>query len=60
MLDAAGLNNVDLEVDGGLKVENAAAVATAGANVLVIGSAIFNQEASVAENMAAIRRSLPV
>ena len=60
MLDAAGLNNVDLEVDGGLKVENAAAVTTAGANVLVIGSAIFNQDASVAENMAAIRRSLPV
>jgi ribulose-phosphate 3-epimerase len=58
MLDAAGLNNVDLEVDGGLKVENAAAVTTAGANVLVIGSAIFNQDASVAENMAAIRRSL--
>lgn len=58
MLDAAGLDRVDLEVDGGLKVENAAEVAASGANVLVIGSAIFNQKASVAENMAAIRKAL--
>ncbi len=58
MLDAAGLDHVDLEVDGGLKAENVAAVTAAGANVLVIGSAIFNQEASIAENMSAIRRAL--
>ncbi len=58
MLDAVGLDHVDLEVDGGLKAENVATVTAAGANVLVIGSAIFNQEASVAENVAAIRRAL--
>jgi ribulose-phosphate 3-epimerase len=60
MLDEAGLDHVDLEVDGGLKAENVAAVTAAGANVLVIGSAIFNQEASVSENMEAIRRSLRI
>jgi ribulose-phosphate 3-epimerase len=32
---------IDLEVDGGIKVENAGAVAAAGANVLVSGSGIF-------------------
>jgi ribulose-phosphate 3-epimerase len=58
MLDAGGLGHVDLEVDGGLKAENVAPVVAAGANVLVIGSAIFNHEASVAENVNAIRRSL--
>jgi ribulose-phosphate 3-epimerase len=60
MLDGAGLDHVDLEVDGGLKAENVAAVTAAGATVLVIGSAIFNQEASVSENMNAIRRSLRI
>jgi ribulose-phosphate 3-epimerase len=39
-IDARGLH-VDIEVDGGIKVDNAAAVAAAGANVLVAGSAIF-------------------
>ncbi len=33
---------VDIEVDGGIKVDNAAVVAAAGANVLVAGSAIFS------------------
>jgi ribulose-phosphate 3-epimerase len=32
---------IDLEVDGGVKAENAAAIKEAGANVLVAGSAIF-------------------
>lgn len=55
ILDERGLAHVDIEVDGGIKTENAAEVAAAGANVLVVGSAIFNAEASVAENMAALR-----
>jgi ribulose-phosphate 3-epimerase len=39
-LDQRGLD-VDIEVDGGVKLDNVAAIAAAGANVLVAGSAIF-------------------
>lgn len=35
---------IDLEVDGGVKTENAGAVKAAGANVLVAGSAVFNSK----------------
>ena len=41
-LDRRGLA-VDLQVDGGIKVSNIAAVAAAGANVFVSGSGIFGQ-----------------
>lgn len=41
-LDRRGLQ-VDLEVDGGIKVENIATVAAAGANVFVSGSGIFSK-----------------
>jgi len=58
MLDARGLQHVDIEVDGGVKTSNVAAIAAAGANVMVAGSAIFNSKASVAENIAAFRRAL--
>ncbi|MCS7261291.1 MAG: ribulose-phosphate 3-epimerase [Anaerolineae bacterium] len=58
MLDERGLVDVDIEVDGGVKAHNAAEIVAAGANVLVLGSAIFNQEATVAQNLARIRASL--
>jgi ribulose-phosphate 3-epimerase len=35
---------VDLEVDGGIKIHNIRAIAEAGANVFVAGSAIFDSE----------------
>src|SRR2546430_14944810 len=37
----AGARPIDIEVDGGVTADNAAAVARAGANVLVAGSAVF-------------------
>lgn len=40
-LDAAGRQDVRLEVDGGVKVENAYDIAAAGADMFVAGSAIF-------------------
>ncbi len=40
MIDERGLT-VDIEVDGGIKGDNIAAVAAAGANVFVAGSAVF-------------------
>jgi ribulose-phosphate 3-epimerase len=58
MLDERHLDHVDLEVDGGITPANAAEIVSAGANVLVAGSAIFNSKASVAENIAAIRKSI--
>jgi ribulose-phosphate 3-epimerase len=58
MLDERGLAHVELEVDGGIKPNNIAEVAGAGATALVIGSAIFNREASVADNIAALRRHI--
>jgi ribulose-phosphate 3-epimerase len=58
MLDELGLTGVELEVDGGIKSHNVAEVVAAGASVLVIGSAIFNRQASVAENIATLREQL--
>ena len=43
-----------LEVDGGIKVDNAAEVTKAGAEVLVAGSAIFNSP-NYAETIQAFR-----
>ncbi len=58
MLAERGLAHVELEVDGGIKPENAAEAVAAGATVLVAGSAIFNRQASIAANIAALRASL--
>jgi ribulose-phosphate 3-epimerase len=58
LLDNRGLSNVDVGVDGGIKANNAAAVVAAGANVLVVGSAVFNQTSSVADNIAQLRQQL--
>jgi len=58
MLDERGLTHVELEVDGGIKAHNIAEVAAAGASILVVGSAVFDDAASVSGNMAALRRAL--
>lgn len=42
MIDDRGLN-IDIQVDGGVKVNNVKKVVEAGANVIVAGSAIFAQ-----------------
>ena len=55
MLDAGGLTQVELEVDGGIQAENAAAVVAAGATILVAGSAIFNSQATIANNITRLR-----
>ncbi|MBZ4330209.1 ribulose-phosphate 3-epimerase [Corallococcus interemptor] len=41
MLDARGLKDVDIEVDGGINAETAKRVVAAGATVLVAGSYVF-------------------
>ncbi|MEK7863604.1 MAG: ribulose-phosphate 3-epimerase, partial [Chloroflexota bacterium] len=49
---------VELEVDGGIKAENARRVADAGASVLVAGSAVFEDPDGVAAAIAKLRRAL--
>jgi ribulose-phosphate 3-epimerase len=56
MLDEAG-SNAWLEVDGGIKPENAGAVVEAGATVLVAGSSVFGGSRTVGENVAALREA---
>ncbi|RIK41049.1 MAG: ribulose-phosphate 3-epimerase [Chloroflexi bacterium] len=48
----------DLQVDGGVNLETIVDVATAGANIFVVGSAAYNGEAPVAENLATLRQAL--
>jgi ribulose-phosphate 3-epimerase len=54
MLDEIG-SHAELEVDGGIHPSTVAEVVGAGATVLVAGSAIFNSQASVRENIQLLR-----
>lgn len=56
-LDERGLWPIEIEVDGGISPVTAGEVVAAGATVLVAGAAVFNDSASVAENVATLRRS---
>lgn len=47
----------EIEVDGGITPENVGELVRAGAQVLVAGSSVFNQRASVSQNLAALRRA---
>lgn len=48
----------NLEVDGGIKASNIGRVRAAGADMFVVGSAIFNDDVSVAASIAALRAEL--
>ncbi len=51
--------NIDIEVDGGVKVDNVKEVVEAGANVIVAGSAIFSGDAQVIKaNVKAFREAI--
>ncbi|HRN68375.1 MAG TPA: ribulose-phosphate 3-epimerase [Promineifilum sp.] len=57
ILDFIG-STAELEVDGGIKPDNAAEIVAAGASALVAGSAIFGGSQTVAGNIAAFRAAL--
>ena len=57
MLDERRLD-VPIGVDGGIDTTTAPLVVSAGATVMVSGSSIYNDKASVAENVAALRASI--
>ena len=54
MLDDIG-SQAELQVDGGVNASTIATVVEAGATVLVIGSAVFNDRASVGDNIRQLR-----
>jgi len=57
MLDERGFD-IPIGVDGGIEPVTAPLVVSAGATVLVAGSAIYNREAAVAHNVALLRASV--
>ncbi|MCC7103870.1 MAG: ribulose-phosphate 3-epimerase [Chloroflexi bacterium] len=57
LLDAAGAR-AELQVDGGVKTDNAAEVAAAGATMLVAGTSIFRAPGGVADGVRALRAAL--
>lgn len=50
--------DIGLQVDGGINAQTAMSAAQAGANILVVGSAVFNSQFSVAEGIASLRKVL--
>ncbi len=56
LIDARGLAP-DIEIDGGVKADNIASCAQAGANIVVCGSSVFNSDASPGENLRALREA---
>jgi ribulose-phosphate 3-epimerase len=57
MLDERGLD-VPIGVDGGIDTTTAPLVVSAGATMMVSGSNVYNDKASVAQNVAALRASV--
>lgn len=45
IMEQRGLNHIELEVDGGVTMNNVEEIRDAGANVFVAGSAVFNGDA---------------
>ncbi len=58
MLDTGGRPNADLQVDGGVTPANIRDIAEAGATVVVAGYAVYNKEASVADNLERLREAV--
>jgi len=48
----------ELEVDGGVGIYNIRDVVLSGATVVVVGSAVYNDRASVSANLASLRKAL--
>ncbi|HEX4713605.1 MAG TPA: ribulose-phosphate 3-epimerase [Ktedonobacteraceae bacterium] len=57
MIDARNLH-CDIEVDGGIHEKTVPQVVQAGANLLVAGSAVYNEKESVEQAMARLRNAI--
>jgi ribulose-phosphate 3-epimerase len=58
MIRERGLH-CDIEVDGGVHEATVPLVVNAGANLLVAGSAVYNDKETVAQSMERLRRAIP-
>ena len=54
-LDKNGLDNVEIEVDGGVKAGNIESIAAVGANIIVSGTGIFNGD--ISDNIKLLRKN---
>lgn len=59
MITARSLH-IDVEVDGGIHEKTIPLVVQAGANLLVAGSAVYNEKESVEQAMTRLRRAIPI
>ncbi|MDA1173473.1 MAG: ribulose-phosphate 3-epimerase, partial [Chloroflexi bacterium] len=57
MIDAGGLAT-ELEVDGGVKADNVGLVIGAGADVIVAGSAVYNDKMTIAEAITQMKNGI--
>jgi len=57
MVTDQGLENIEIEVDGGINPSTAGEAANAGATVLIAGSTIFNKKTRIADNIKKLRRA---
>ncbi len=55
-LNRRRLSHVQIAVDGGIHSNTVAAAVRAGADLLVAGSGIFNQEASISDSLSSLRQ----
>ncbi len=55
-LNKNGLESVEIEVDGGVKIDNAADIVNAGANIIVSGTGIFS--GNIVDNIKAMREEV--
>lgn len=53
-LNDNGLEQIEIQVDGGVKIQNAAEIAASGADILVCGSGIF--EGNIIENILKLKK----
>ena len=51
-------DDIDIEVDGGIKEDTATKALGAGANVLIVGSYVFNDRHSIEHNIHTLKDSL--
>jgi len=51
-------SNAELEVDGGITIDNAPGIVKAGANVLAIGSSIFDAKKGISQAMQMFRKAV--
>ncbi|HEX8228702.1 MAG TPA: ribulose-phosphate 3-epimerase [Chloroflexia bacterium] len=58
MLDERGMTTFDVEVDGGIHEETIARAVSAGANLLVAGSAVYGDKEGVAHAMEKLKRTI--